>query len=283
MLLTTGICHICGKRGTLTYEHIPPKAAFNKHKITITPGSELTKLIQNDILPEEMFQNKKVKKVYKQRGMGAYTLCEGCNTFTGHFYADAYVEMVRQAIYIIHTLGGSDIFKSGEKYIFQFRKLYPLRIIKEIFTMFFSVNSDQFSKAQPELQKFVLNKEICFINKDKYAIYAHILSGILARYSGISGLLNVYSGQIRLISEVAAHPFGFVLEIDPKEKNRLLECDIIDFAKFKYDEQSDIRLALEVKESNYYMPLDYRSKNEIFNTRLKNILQETANQIAKKL
>lgn len=28
-----GICHICGNDGKLSYEHVPPEAAFNNHRI----------------------------------------------------------------------------------------------------------------------------------------------------------------------------------------------------------------------------------------------------------
>ncbi len=31
--ITEGICHICGDYGKLFFEHIPPEAAFNNHRV----------------------------------------------------------------------------------------------------------------------------------------------------------------------------------------------------------------------------------------------------------
>ncbi|HRN71143.1 MAG TPA: hypothetical protein PLS49_08245 [Candidatus Woesebacteria bacterium] len=278
-----GICHICGKQGILTYEHVPPKAAFNKKKVTVTQGGELPKIIQNSLLPKEVFKSKDIKKIHKQRGMGGYTLCEKCNTFTGHFYADAFVEMIRQAIYINHSLGGVGQFKPGDQYVYHFRKLYPLRIIKEIFAMFFSVNNNSFFQAHSDLQHFILNKDSRYLDKDRYAVYAHILSGVLLRYSGVNVILNTKTGLTRVVSEVPSPPFGFVLEIEPSIKDRSIESNIIEFATYKYNDKVDITLTVEVKESNYYYPLDYRSNDEIITTRFRNRLQSTLDDIAKEM
>ena len=35
-----GICHICGKIGRLTFEHIPPKTAFNSKKAIVYNGEQ---------------------------------------------------------------------------------------------------------------------------------------------------------------------------------------------------------------------------------------------------
>jgi len=32
-----GVCHICGERGALSFEHIPPKAAFNNRPVVVLP------------------------------------------------------------------------------------------------------------------------------------------------------------------------------------------------------------------------------------------------------
>lgn len=37
----TGICHICGEYKKLTYEHIPPEAAFNSQRRKMSTVKEL--------------------------------------------------------------------------------------------------------------------------------------------------------------------------------------------------------------------------------------------------
>ena len=42
-----GFCHICGRYGKLTFEHIPPKKALNSKKAMVYQGEEaLKKYIQ---------------------------------------------------------------------------------------------------------------------------------------------------------------------------------------------------------------------------------------------
>ena len=51
----TGFCRLCGNYGKLTFEHIPPKAAFNNHQQLLTTmgdyfGSLYTLIIRLDRL-----------------------------------------------------------------------------------------------------------------------------------------------------------------------------------------------------------------------------------------
>ena len=38
-----GICHICGEYGKLSFEHIPPKNAFNAKRAKVYDGNEILK------------------------------------------------------------------------------------------------------------------------------------------------------------------------------------------------------------------------------------------------
>jgi hypothetical protein len=59
-----GICHLCGREDRLSYEHVPPRAAFNSRPLVATALDELLGMSGN--LPKgQIFQ----------RGAGAYTLC----------------------------------------------------------------------------------------------------------------------------------------------------------------------------------------------------------------
>ena len=86
-----GICHICGQHRKLSFEHVPPEAAFNEHSILHTAFE--------DVLRSENLD--KVRGRVQQRGAGAYTLCEKCNSDTGSWYAGAYAEWAHQAMRIM--------------------------------------------------------------------------------------------------------------------------------------------------------------------------------------
>ena len=44
----TGICHICGKEGELTFEHIPPRNALNNQSAKMYSGDGLIKRMQGE-------------------------------------------------------------------------------------------------------------------------------------------------------------------------------------------------------------------------------------------
>jgi len=266
----TGRCHLCGQIKELTYEHIPPKKAFNNTKKFIYPGENILRRLKTTYFPWQL-EEFGLERIQKQRGIGWYTLCKKCNNFTGHHYADSLINFIIQGYLNIKHYGGENNLEANKFYSFEFKKIKPLRIIKEIITMFFSINNPKFVLVHPDLQKFVLNVKKEGLNPRNYALYIYILKGSITRYVGITGILqlrNQTNPIVRIVSELAAPPFGFVLEMQPKldYKN-----NIIYFAnKFKINEQLDMRLSIPVYESNTEYPLDYRNKEKILMDYIKN-------------
>jgi len=60
-----GQCHICGRNGLLSFEHIPPRAAFNDRRVILYKFEDLIEL-GPDATP---------KGPISQKGAGSYTLC----------------------------------------------------------------------------------------------------------------------------------------------------------------------------------------------------------------
>jgi hypothetical protein len=137
-----GPCHLCGLVGKLSFEHFPPESAFNDRGILRT---EFEKLLEADDLDKPPYR-------VQQRGAGAFTLCEKCNNDTGRWYVPAYSNWAAQAMSIL-------VATSGRPTLTILYQLFPLRILKQIVCMFFSVNGPTFQAAQRELVRFVLNKE----------------------------------------------------------------------------------------------------------------------------
>jgi hypothetical protein len=69
------VCHICGVNGKLSFEHVPPRAAFNNRRV-VKVGFDDAAHLGPDQVPRGQIQ---------QRGAGAYTLCESCNNWTGNW------------------------------------------------------------------------------------------------------------------------------------------------------------------------------------------------------
>jgi len=242
-----GKCHICGTEGKLSFEHVPPKAALNNKSvigvgfdkaITVGPYDRLTGRIE-------------------QRGAGAYTLCESCNNTTGRWYAPAFANWCVQGAEIL-------IRTEFNPRIFTIQYIFPLRIIKQIVTMFFSVNPDTYASVNPELVEFVLNKEKMYL-PPKYRFYVYFNRGAATdrlRYAGIMAKSNFDTGNLTVLSEISFPPFGYVLTIDSgPPDDRLFE--ITHFARYRYNDFKVQEMKPVVLDTPTFVPGDYRTPQEV--------------------
>jgi hypothetical protein len=246
-----GICHICGNSDELSFEHSPPKKAFNDSPLFY---AEIESLINGEV------ENPRGK--IQQRGAGAYTLCERCNNLSGKWYGGAFVEMAKQGMIYLQSARAS-----GRVYL-SFA-IYPLRVIKQVVCMLMSANAPSFQRVQPELARFVLNRDAKHI-PDHIRIYTCFTASDRSRSSGVSAIFSQsQSGSFNAytISEVTFPPFGFVATFECKiHDDRLV--DITHFAdNFDYDDRHAAWLLLPVLPIFTYRPGDYRSRDEVLKRR----------------
>lgn len=253
-----GKCALCGKETTLTFEHIPPRAAFNSHGAKPVSGTEIFKEeVVND--PNRMpWDTEGLRYSNQQQGMGKYSLCQECNNKTGSWYGDAYVyfaKVVNAAIkeYSLITDGTLGI-----------KDVYPLRIIKQIASMFCSVNRPDDPKLDG-LREFVLDKERVGLDKSLYKICLYLTNSTLTKQTGMMVMIKEDSNQIytMAVSEIVAYPFGLLLYFDPVEGREYQGVDITCFSDKTYEECCTIEMPWELREMNSLFPEDFRSREEI--------------------
>jgi len=190
-----------------------------------------------------------------QKGAGAYSLCERCNNITGAWYGNGFIDWAYQGL----VIGERAEIAPTLHHIFQ---ICPLRVIKQILCMFFSVNAPGFNVAQPELVRFVLNKEQKYLNP-KLKIYVFFNRAGRARQSAVTGILDFgLSGSARIFTEIAFPPFGYVLSLDSAPPDPRL-VDISFFANYRYNDWKDIALNIPVLPVYTPFPGDYRSKEAV--------------------
>ena len=260
-----GNCRICGKHAQLSFEHVPPEAAFNNCPVV---GKHIIDLINKD--PDYYFDEKGHKS---QRGAGAYTLCEQCNSDTGSWYGDAFANFTYQSLDILqHAEGPPSLY-------YPFR-IYPLRVIKQIIIMFFSVNDNLFRCNHPDLVRFVLNKYEHHLNPD-FRILVYFNSSPRGRYIGGVSMAKMNPDEInmdtmenlqrkiesehaksRLLSEIAFPPLGYVMSFNSEQLDKQL-YDISFFTKYRYDDCRSIPLKLPVFPVHTWFPADYRSPEQV--------------------
>lgn len=254
-----GNCSICGKYTVLTEEHVPPKGAFNKHSYY------LNALNLDDPFAEP------VKKRLKQGGVRFLTLCAKCNNDTGSWYAKEYIDW---------CLAGSEILKrsQGKPSLFYISEIYPLRILKQIIVMFFSINEQLLGDMYPYLRKFVLDK---YQNNlppeiDIYAYYNYEGNPRYKNYSVIGSFQS--QRKITCITEFSFAPYGFAMTFgnSPSPDERLI--NITHFSNFEYNRKWNVDLNLSTLQTWLPFPGDYRKKEEIEAEILKSKIQNLKNK-----
>ena len=213
----TGTCKICGTEGELSKEHFPPQKANNNETY-----------IKRSF--EEAIDGVKTKGHQLQGGIFDFTLCESCNNNTGTWYGAEYVKFCKSVSEVLNE-------SVGESEIDIVLEIFPLRIIKQIVSMFFSIQSNEFYLTHPELQQFVLDKDSKTLNK-RYRFFMYLCKETPThqyRRNPLAGHFDFVSGETIQISEISHPPIGVVMTIDSMPKDaRLLE--ITDFSSFEYDE-----------------------------------------------
>ena len=119
-----GKCSVCGSVGRLTFEHVPPKAAFNDHP-------RLFSNILDFVEDSEVGDPRRARRHKQPRGVGAETLCDRCNNVTGSWYGNAYVAWAVQGMQFRYAVPGSSSL------LLPFH-LLPGRVGKQILCMFAS-------------------------------------------------------------------------------------------------------------------------------------------------
>jgi hypothetical protein len=240
-----GICHICGINGPLSFEHIPPRAASNNRPVITIQFNNIIELGPDAI----------ARGPVQQKGMGANTLCYRCNNDTGAWYGTQFVNWCYQGMEILKQT-------SGNPSTLYLKNISPLPIIKQIATMFFSVNSEKFQVLNNELVRFVLNKEINYLSP-KYRFFVYLNTTAKFRKFGATAIVDINSRKISILSEITFPPYGYVMTIDSEPPDdRVIE--ITHFGKYYYRDNIDLSLNLPVLPTHLPFPGDYRDKDQIY-------------------
>lgn len=239
-----GPCHICGVVTDLSFEHVPPRAAFNEYPVWVLRG--------DDVLGADL--ENLPRGVQQQRGAGEHTLCVPCNTTTGAWYGGAFAAFAFQAARILYVTRG----RASLHYPFHFA---PLRVLKQIVCMFMSINSPALAQANPELVRFVKNPRAVGL-PEKYRFFIYYNAGNRSRFAGVSGILNIDSRQIRVLSEMTFPPFGYVLSLKGEPPDDRL-VDISWFARFLYSDWGHFTMRLPILDVFTPFPGDYRDRDTV--------------------
>lgn len=248
-----GICAICRKQfNDLTFEHIPPRSAFNASPAKPVTGE---RFLENDRMP---WDTTGLPYKNQQQGMGTYSLCQTCNNNTGSWYGEDYQMVAR----VIHSILCEPM--DAKYQAFGIRGIHPLRFIKQVLSMFCSINNFEDERINI-IRKFVSEKYATGLNKSKYKICMYLTKSNIIKYAPLSAVLRMGKTKFESIAltEITAYPLGFIIYFDPTDTFHYNGVDITHFADCHYDDIADIEMPLCIYEVNDFLPTFYRSKEEI--------------------
>lgn len=253
-----GVCRICGQYGPLSFEHVPPREAFNKISVI-------------EYTLESWATKRRVKGKPRQGGIGQYSICETCNNNTGSWYGGEYVKWSRIGHDILdlasqHTSRVSSVAETPVT----LKNVYPLRFLKQVAACFFSViNSSEaeFAKHNPALVRFVLDKSETNLSGD-YQFYLRLnrqsSPKTMLRQYPLAGKLTVtYTKDERgavksfqnvspsLFSEISHPPFMLIMTPGTVFPNA---TNITHFKNYQYDDEVELTLLLKIGDSSSPLP-----------------------------
>lgn len=239
-----GICKICNKFGKLTYEHVPPRATFNKH----------TRFKKVSLLDYFITQNPletKFKGKIKQGGVGYYSLCRSCNNFLGATYIKDYQEYTNTFI---------EFAKKEDMNFFDFimHDFNALNVLKQIVAMFFSINSVEFSERNRDLAEFVLNPKSSNFPK-RFRVFNYLNTEGLLRNLPIMIRGSLYRKDMIKATELTFPPLGHVMTID---FNRQLPYhqEITSFKEVEFNQTTTFNFKICKLPTYRPILLDYRER-----------------------
>lgn len=253
-----GICKLCGKSGSLSFEHVPPKAAFNNGKAFYS--TSLDQLMNLDPDPDylerfgDQYPIDKSKK--SQGGVGFNTLCNPCNNNTGSWYGKDYVDWAQQCMYILLKANGKPTLHYPTYF-------FPLRVFKQVLAMFVSISLDGLTDQEPELRKFILNKEERFLDP-KYKVYSYFNFKGSKRFISDTVVSDPNINGMHQLCEFSFPPFGFVFSMNTNEINMSDLTSISYFSNYSYDDFTDYYQKFNVLPTYLpFSPLDYRTREQV--------------------
>ncbi len=246
MLNRRGMCHLCGRIGPLTFEHIPPKRVFNDKPCVAETVEALVRT-----------KGRSGRKRFP-RGMGKHSLCSQCNQRTADIYGGAFAEWTSQALQFAGAVGEDAVLHLGFD-------LYPLKVLKQIAVMCLA-ETDFAPGYHTELRRFVLSpaRRHC---PPKYRFYAYFNPIGTPRISGMGVALNVRTGiRFMVLAEIGFPPMGYCLmgteASDEQVARRLRLCDITPFSRCELDERRHLWLRIPRLDPLGPAPLAFRGKEQ---------------------
>lgn len=238
----SGICRLCGLNRMLTFEHIPPRRAFNNDTVVY-------RAISNAILVGH-------KTTIMRRGLGRHALCGDCNAKTGRWYGPAFADWTKQLYGYSGKLGYTKINAPFT--------IKPLNVLKQAAVMMLALAEESQVEAplHTALRKFVLDP-ISRQFPHGVSIVSYLTDCCDGVMVGKIQQVNVNTMEsVEYLGDVCLPPAGYAAFIASSRLN----CDISKritnlnpFAQFHYEEVRSMWIPMASVHHKGTYPLNFKS------------------------
>ena len=247
-------CHVCGRRGPLSFEHIPPRSMGNSHGTRSYRGVDIIKKAGAfDASAKDGVRFSKMR-----RGIGVRTLCSACNSYFGTHYVKEYTGCIMElGAHFVHQRPSEDeraIRLGGGN-------VNVLAFFKHVISNFCATTP---YGTMLDCREFLLNKESSdFPSRYRLYMFAVPDPDSVMITTGWMVLYYEHGGSVTL-AHVATFPVGFTL-VDVGASDFIpsrLGCDITSMAARKWGERPEFSLELPFMTLNKMPPVPKAGKGD---------------------
>lgn len=263
-----GNCRLCGKKGQLTREHIPPRASGNTQRTQKQSLDDWINSPTPGMVP--------TKGRIRQGGIFGYTLCRSCNSFTGKHYGGEYKRWSERAREVLGRINipalDQELGPFGDKVKFGTtdEPIYPGAFVRQVLSCMCSLSGSwNLAGKHPELRRIILEQSVEPLPK-KLDVSIALFLGPNARASGPQLMIDAKTKTWRWVMELAYPPFAFFMTIESNLDDPGLGLMMTKWVEVEPSSKNMFEEIIEVGFGWSPYPNDYRSTARINADKAKN-------------
>jgi hypothetical protein len=249
-------CRLCGTLEDLSFEHVPPKSAFNRDR------AEMLGL--DAWLEREKSTGRPGRRGnISQRGSDVRTLFRTCNSRAGRLYVPEMARWVRIGRNALcdnrEAVDHADTTVSTLGMGLKINEVRPGRFVKPMVTMLLAIAPIGIPAGYPGLAAYARDPGVTAL-PDGMSLYLNFYLGPISRFVGSAAVVRESGKATYAVTELAYPPFADALVMgEPADAPALPCCDITSFAAAPIDRLASVEMFMQCGFGHTPLPLDYRS------------------------
>jgi hypothetical protein len=234
-----GWCRLCGETATMTKEHVPPRSVGNK--------GNLTRFTFRDWLDRAEGTLGLGSGIKGGGGMGGFTLCKPCNSFTGGEYGGAFRDWYATFAHLM-----SQLPTPTERDAWPYTPSIPLTlrtdpgaVIRQALSSFTTLAGTwRLTERHPEIRELVRHKVTCLLPAGM-RVFVGMATGPRARLAGPMLVVEA-SGHWMWVMELAHPPVVFTMVLASNHRNHPFGAEVSSFTLAHPGQVMDVDLTVPV-------------------------------------